>query len=315
MQAGITRREALKRIYAAIVATGASAFLSFDDLLAADRGRDGKPNVIWLHGTSCSGCSVSFLNIEQVPVVDLITRFANLIFHPDLSLATGHQALQIHERLLEPGPPFVLVVEGGIPARMPHACMMGDRPITDWVEQLAHHAAACIAAGTCAAAGGVPKMKGTLTGSQTLGEFLQAKGIPRPLVNLPNCPMKPEHLVYTLLHFAHQGALPELDARSRPKRFFARTVHEQCVHYAAFQEERFAEFIGDDGCLLKLGCQGPVTWNDCPVLGHNGNTNTCIRAGHPCVGCASTNFPRQIMLHSYRDTRPLDGMPDDPRQV
>jgi len=69
--------------------------------------------------------------------------------------------------------------------------------------------------------------------------------------------MKPEHLVYTVLHVAHRKGLPELDKRGRPARFFSHTVHERCIHYADFQEGRFARRIGDDGCLLKLAVRAP----------------------------------------------------------
>jgi hydrogenase small subunit len=199
---------------------------------------------------------------------------------------------------------------------MPHACMMGGRPITEWVEELAGGAVAAIAAGTCAAlGGGVPAMHGTQTGSHTLQAYLRLRNINTPVVNLPACPMRPEHFVYTVLHYAHLGRLPDLDTRARPRRFFGRTVHERCIYYADFQEDRFAHFIGDEGCLLKLGCQGPVTRNDCLIRGHNGNTNTCIRAGHPCIGCASEHFPRRIMLHDYGDKRVMLGKKHDWKEV
>ncbi len=302
----VSRREALRRIYRAIVATGASSFITFDDLLAADAApKDKRVNLIWLHGTSCSGCSTGFLDIEYVSVFDILTRFTNLIFHPDLSLATGDQVPQLLKRANAAELSYVLVVEGGIPVGLPHACMMAERPFAEWMEEMAGPAAACVAAGTCAALGGIPKMNGTVTGSLTVDEFLAEKGIATPVVNLPNCPMKPEHLVYTVLHYARTGKLPELDARRRPLRFFGETIHERCVYYADFQEKRFARRIGDPGCLLKLGCQGPVTYNDCLVNGHNSNTNTCIRAGHPCIGCASEHFPRQIMFHTFDDKRAI----------
>ena len=307
MQERISRRAALRRIYQALVAAGAATFLGFDDLLAADKTTEDRLRLVWLHGSSCSGCSVSFLNIESVPVVDILTRFVSLVFHPDISLATGSQVLDLHNQLLASRLPYVFVMEGGIPVGMPHACMMADRPIVQWAEELARGAVACVAAGTCAAAGGVPRMKGTDTGSRTLGELLRERGISTPVVNLPGCPMKPEHLVYTVLHVAHRKGLPPLDKRGRPVQFFAHTVHERCVHYSDFQEERFAQHIGEDGCLLRLGCQGPVTRNDCLILGHNGNVNTCIRAGHPCVGCASEHFPRQIMMHAYGENRWIRG--------
>lgn len=300
----LSRREALQRIYQALVTIGASSFLSFEDLLAAtQQAPRNRPNVIWLHGTSCSGCSCGLLDIDSVPVVDILTQFTTMVFHPDLSLATGEQVKDLVKRLLGEQQPHLFVFEGGIPVGMPHACIMGDRPITEWVAELASKATACIAAGTCAALGGIPKMQGTVTGSMTLDEFLQYRGIDCPVINLPNCPMKPEHLVYVLLYHLKTGRFPDLDDRKRPLKFFQFTNHERCLYYADFQEHHFATRIGEPGCLLKLGCQGPVTHNDCLINGHNANTNTCIRAGHPCIGCASEHFPRHIMFHAFDDKR------------
>jgi len=302
----INRREALKKIYRAIVVAGAAGFITYRDLLAAvSRTPDQRPTVVWLHGTSCTGCSCSFLDIDYVPVVDIPTKITNLAIHPDVSLATGSQVTEILDRLLATKQEYIFVLEGGIPVDMPHACVMGGRPMTEWVETLASHAGACIAAGTCAALGGIPKMHGTVTGSMTLEEFLKHKGIDKPLVSLPSCPMKPEHFVFTVLHQVQTGRLPKLDESKRPLRFFSYSNHDRCILYADFQEKRFATRIGEPGCLLKLGCQGPVTKNDCLVSGHNGNTNSCIRAGHPCIGCASEEFPRQIMLHAYDDKRAI----------
>ncbi|MBK5963020.1 oxidoreductase [Thiocystis minor] len=299
-----SRREFIQRLWQVIVAAGASSFFSFEELLAAPTAVN-RPRVLWLHGTSCSGCSTAFLDIEQVSVVEILTEIVDLVFHPDLSLATGEQAVRILDRMASEEQGFILVLEGGIPVTLPHACMMAERPMTEWVERLAPRAGMLVAAGTCAALGGIPRMNGTLAGSMTLLEFIRHKGIEKPLVALPNCPMKPEHLVYTLLHQIKLGRLPELDALARPLRFFKHTIHERCIYYADFQERHYAERIGDEGCLLKLGCQGPVTRNDCMRFGHNHNTNTCIRAGHPCVGCASERFPRQIMLHAHGDRRAI----------
>jgi hydrogenase small subunit len=164
---------------------------------------------------------------------------------------------------------------------------------------LAAKASICIAGGTCAASGGIAKMAGTLTGAESLDDFLKQRGIKTPSVNLPSCPMHPDHLVYTLLHFIKSKALPELDDARRPRRFFSHSVHDSCPRYAAFQARDFARRIGDEGCLMELGCQGPVTYNDCIATGYNGNTNNCIRAGHPCIGCASELFPRPLLYHTH----------------
>lgn len=298
----MTRREALKRIYGVVVAVGASSFLSFEDLLAIDRGEIQKPNLVWLHGTSCSGCSTSFLNVEGVPLVDILTEYTNVIFHPDISLATGHQVTEILEKT-DAYEDFLFVFEGSIPTAMPHACMMGDEPMTHWVEKLAKKSKVSIAAGTCASFGGITDMNGMVTGPKTLQNYLQDRFIETPVINLPNCPMKPEHLLYTLFYYIKKNALPPMDKRNRPLRFFGNTVHERCIYHDEFTRKNFAKKIGDEGCLYELGCQGIVTKNDCLITGHNDNTNTCIRSGHPCIGCADRHFPRQIMLKSYNDKR------------
>jgi hydrogenase small subunit len=296
-----SRRDALKKMYQVVVACWASQFITMEDLIADEMP---KPNIVWIHGSSCSGCSTSFLNVEDVPLVDILTKFSSILFHPDISSATGHTVTNILEQTSKKlHGDYILVVEGSIPVKMPHACMMAGKPIMEWVDMLSRNATAVVSAGTCASFGGITTMDGMMNGAVSLGEFIKQFGINKPIVSLPNCPMKPEHLVYTLLHFAKLGRLPELDSENRPMKFYSKTIHERCIFYADYQEKTFARFIGDRGCLFKLGCQGPVTKNDCLISGHNGNTNICIKAGHPCVGCASEHFPRQIMFHSFNDKR------------
>lgn len=301
----MTRREMLETIYKIVVAVGASSFLSFEELEAMESGKIAKPNLIWLHGSSCSGCSTSFLNVEGASILDILTRFTHVIFHPDISLASGHDVINLLEKASVGKEKYLFVFEGSIPVKMPHACMMGDKPMTYWVEKLSKNAIASVAAGTCASFGGITAMQGMVTGSVSMQEFYTQKGIKQGLVNLPNCPMKPEHLIYVLFYFIKHQSLPPMDASFRPLRFYAKTIHERCVYYSDYQEARFARFIGDDGCLFNLGCQGIVTRNDCMIDGHNGNINVCIRAGHPCIGCSSENFPRQIMMRSANDKRAI----------
>jgi hydrogenase small subunit len=52
---------------------------------------------------------------------------------------------------------------------------------------------------------------------------------------------------------------------------------------------------GDEGhragfCLYKMGCKGPATFQNCPNIGWNENTNWPIGCGHPCIGCAEPAF-------------------------
>lgn len=300
------RREFLKRVYQLIVISGASSFFGVGDLLAMEKPNAIKPNILWLHGTSCSGCSTSFLNVEQVSVLDVLTKYSNLLFHPDISLATGESVLKLLEDSAKSKEKYIFVFEGSIPTKAPHACILGDKPLTYWIELLGKNAIASVAAGTCAVFGGITNMSSwqdEVVGPMSLFDFYQMNKIASPVVNLPNCPMKPEHLIYVLFHYIKLGTLPKMDGKNRPLRFFSNYIHERCTLYHDFQEKNFAKKIGDEGCLKELGCQGPVTKNDCLIYGHNGNTNICIKAGHPCIGCSSEHFPRDFMLHSYMDKR------------
>lgn len=304
----LSKREALKALYRLIIAIGASTFFSFEDLLAFEKSesKDIKPNIIWLHGSSCSGCSASLLNIENITVMDFLLKFTNLIFHPDISLATGDDVVKLLNKAAQKlKDDYMFVLEGSVPASMPHACMMGELSMLEWTKKMASNASLCISAGTCASFGGVSTMGGMVTGTIPLAEVMRINSINKEVINLPNCPMKPEHLLYVILYYTKFKKIPELDSQARPKIFFSKTVHQTCIHYSSFQEGDFAKKIGDGGCLKKLGCQGPITKNDCMIIGNNGNTNTCIKAGHPCIGCAGEHFPRQIMFHSYGDKREI----------
>jgi len=68
----------------------------------------------------------------------------------------------------------------------------------------------------------------------------------------------------------------------------------------AFNErERFAKTFSDNGCLFQLGCLGPNTKADCTLRSWNSGVNSCIRAGAPCVGCASELFAAKKSLAFY----------------
>src|SRR4030067_46832 len=64
------------------------------------------------------------------------------------------------------------------------------------------------------------------------------------------------------------AALPKPDdlaALLRPKAFYGPMVHEHCPRRAYFDEGKFARKLSDPGCLLELGCKGPVTHADCSL--------------------------------------------------
>ena len=298
----MNRREFLKGLHKALIAVGGVNFFTFEELMALETNEIEKPDLIWLHAMSCDGCSTSFLYAD-VTILDILNRFTNIIFHPTLMAGTGEIATNILEKYKSKN--LIMVLEGSIPMGLPHACMMGDRYISEWIEKIAKKANLVIGAGTCATFNGVCDMQGMQTGAGSLRYFLEQKGIKKPLINLPTCPMKPDHILYSLFYYIKHKKTPPLDSSHRPVRFFGETVHERCVFYNDYQEKVFAKEIGDRGCLFELGCQGPVTKNDCVKSNHKFDQYNCIKSGHPCVGCASENFPRNILFKKHDDNRKL----------
>lgn len=114
------------------------------------------------------------------------------------------------------------------------------------------------------------------------------------MINIPGCPAHPDWMSGTFSHLLLYG-MPELDSYNRPKLFFGKTIHELCQRRQQFEDGLFAAFPGEEGCLYNVGCKGPVTHADCPVRQWNHYVNWPVKAGTPCIGCASPNFPDGMM--------------------
>lgn len=298
----MNRRDFLK-LSSAIVA-GAGLMTLHTDALAAslEKLTKGHPRVAWLQGLSCSGCSVSLLNTLQPGPVELLTDYISLVYHQTVGAAQGDNVLDILTKL-EKTEGFVLVVEGSIPADMPEACTIAERPFEDWLLALAPKAAAVVAIGTCAAFGGIPAAEGNKTGAMGVAEFLQSRGInPDNLViNCPSCPAHPISMVGTLAWVGAHG-YPEVDPILRtPQMFYSQSTHDNCPRFHDYSKHIFAEKFGDPhGCLFELGCLGPLTFTQCPQRQWNGGVNWCVRASAPCIGCSSPQFSLKRDFPFYR---------------
>ncbi len=248
----------------------------------------GLASVLWLQGQSCSGCSVSLLDSESVTPFKLLTRYISLGFHQTLSAATGNQAADVVNKIISQGG-YILVVEGAVPAQMPQACMFGDEPFADQLVRAARQAKIILTAGTCSSFGGIPAAENNPTGAISVPAYLKNRGLDMPIIRVPGCPIHPDWLVGTIAHVLKFG-LPPVDGLGRPLAFYSKSMHEQCPRFNHYESENFARTFGEEGCLFKLGCAGPITYTDCNIRGWNGGVNSCIRAGAPCIGCGGENF-------------------------
>ena len=257
---------------------------------------DQVPKLVYLQGQSCTGCSISLLNSPSP--LSMITDYSKLSFHADLSATSGKQALDLIEQYISgQAGEYFLAVEGAVPYDMPDACIIGDTPFADFLEKAASTMAGAVAVGTCAAYGGIPAAEGNLTGAIGLREFYKRKNKEVLLIDIPGCSVHPDWVWHTIIHLVKVG-LPELIG-GKPALFYNRTIHEACPRYHDFQQEIFAEKLGDKGCLFKLGCFGPETHADCPTRWWNGGQTWCIDANAPCIGCASPMFARKKNFPFY----------------
>jgi hydrogenase small subunit len=278
-------------------------------------------HVVWLtSGLGCDGDSVSMTSATSPSLEDLLRgaqpgmpRLA--IYNPLLAFETGEDFMRPFWRaaagLLDP---FVLVLEGSVPNEQisgdGHWAAFGVDPATGdpittctWIDRLAPRAAAVLALGTCAAYGGVPAMRGNPTGAMGLRDYLGLRWVSRrglPIVNLPGCPVQPDNITETLLHLAlHLAGVEEmidLDDQGRPRWLFGRTVQEGCGRAGFAEQGEFASTPADSrGCLVKLGCKGPVAKCNVSIRGWTGGVGGCPNVGGICIGCTMPGFPDRFM--------------------
>jgi len=261
--------------------------------------------VIWLQGAGCTGCSVSVLNAVSPRIQNLLLdelvpgQQLNLLFHATIMAGQGEPAIEVlrdSEKNRKSG--YILIVEGAIPTAEGGAYgSIGEKDgkhltIQQSVEDLGKNALLTIALGTCACYGGIPAAKPNPTLCKGVKTLFNEKGIETPVVNIPGCPMHPDWFVGTIsvILFSGSEAL-ELDQLGRPKLFFGQLIHENCPRRADFDKGKFAEKLGDPGCLYKLGCKGHYTSADCPLRQWNNGVSWCVKAGSPCLGCVEPEFP------------------------
>jgi len=262
--------------------------------------------VVWLQTAACTGCSVSLLNSASPTIRNILIDqivpgvHINLRFHATIMAGAGEPAIEVlEETAKEKKDGYILVVEGAIPTATDAVYgAIGERdgkPVSmeDRLVELARDAQAILAVGTCASFGGIPAANPNPTGCKPVSKILEAKGISKPLVNIPGCPPHPDWFVGTVASIILNG-LPkagDLDDNLRPLAFYGKLIHENCPRRAYFDEGKFAKKPGDEGCLYELGCKGPITYADCPLRRWNNGTNWVIGAGAPCNGCTQPEFP------------------------
>lgn len=259
-------------------ASGAAVFQAMEKMVTALTHGEKIPALIWVndHGTD-----VNLLSLlgNQVPrFLDLVQAHWNVMKHDGL-MPTLHTPVpppknQVPILVVEQIPPF----------------MVQTKPADNPLLKIIQTSNVVIQLGTDACFGGmaIPRNR--------VAQFdLLCRKLKTPVIKLPGMPTPPHHVVGVLAHLEFFG-FPRLDGHGRPLIYYGETVCQDCEHQGDLQRGRFATQFGGEGCLLNLGCKGPITHNTCSKQRWNGGQNWCVGAGGPCVGCSEPGFPNHAGL-------------------
>jgi hydrogenase small subunit len=288
--------------------------------------------ILWLHGQGCSGCSISVLqsshpSLEELIKAPLRELKIDISFHSLFTPVNFFGESEGSKLLYELSNDFLLVIEGSIPTKDYDKNLVlhverEEIPFAEYIKKISLKALAVIAIGTCASFGGINALNPNLTGARGVWEILGSeykskKGL--PVVNVPGCPPHPDWVIGTLLdvllYILGMGMTMDLDEYNRPKRFYEKTVHENCPLAGFFSETIFSKRFGDRGCILALGCKGPVAHGDCVERKWNGGINSCTISGSVCIGCTEPGFPKEFMPFIYYPPKPLPLIIPSPASV
>ena len=288
---GVSRRSFLKFCSLTAASLGLGPELAPDIAYAMDT----KPRipVLWLHGLECTCCSESFIRSAHPLVKDVVLSMISLDYDDTIMAAAGHQAEEILQQTKkEYKGRYIVAVEGNAPlAEDGIHCIVGGRPFVDQLREMTEDCMAVISWGSCASWGCVQAAKPNPTKATPVHEIVRNK----PVIKVPGCPPIAEVMTGVISYVLTFDRLPDLDAKGRPKMFYAQRVHDKCYRRPHFDAGQFVEAWDDDGarkgwCLYKMGCRGPSTYNACATVRWNGGVSFPIQSGHGCIGCSEDGF-------------------------
>lgn len=302
IRCGVSRRQFLE--FCAKLMVVAPAGLSLTSKVRASEvarevARARRPSVIWLNFQDCTGCTETLLRTSKPDLAELLFHLISLDYHETLMAAAGKDAEDaLQAAVTKNSGKYVLVVEGSIPRRDRGIYMkIAGRTGLEILEEVGGQAAAIIAIGSCASWGGIPSADPNPTDAVGVDVILHDG---KPIINIPGCPPNPYTLLGTVLQYALDGTLPELDQLKRPKFAYDRRIHDHCPRRAHFDAGRFARSFGDEGhrqgwCLYHLGCKGPVTHAGCSTRHFNEVVDAWpIGIGAPCFGCTEQSIAFRV---------------------
>ena len=290
-QRGISRRDFMAFCTAMSAALALPA--TFAPRIAQALDQVARPTLVWLEFQDCAGNTEALLRASNPTVAELILDVLSIDYHETLMAAAGHQSEEVLAKVVkEQKGKYIAVVEGSIPLKDDGVyCCIGGKSAVDIAREVCGNALATVTVGSCAAFGGIPAASPNPTGAVGVSDAVPGATV----INLPGCPLNPDNLTATVVHYLTFGKLPATDSLGRPLFAYGKRIHDACERRSHFDAGQYVEQWGDSAhrkghCLYKMGCKGPETFNNCPTQRFNEKTSWPVGSGHGCVGCSEPLF-------------------------
>jgi len=299
---GVSRRDFLKYCGSVAALLGMSEMYAPQIASAIAAGSKLQPALWMAHGL-CTGCTESMAQIGKPDVPTIVLDLLSVNYWETVMAAAGDQAEANVAATVAAGG-YVLIVEGSVMlGENGNVLRIGGKPGIEELKTVAAKAAAVIAVGSCAVDGGWVAGSPNIANATGVSKFLKDNGINVPVINLPTCPVNPEWVVAMLVDVLLMGQLADgsilkkLDDKGRPKLIFGSPIHDNCPRRGHFENGEFVKFgsptqAADEAagwCLYQMGCKGPQTYSNCPLVRWNRKLSWCVESGSPCIGCGTAD--------------------------
>jgi hydrogenase small subunit len=299
---GVTRRDFLKYCGSVAVAVGLAETAAPQIAAALESASALKP-VVWLEAGSCSGCTESVAQADSPDIATIVLDILSINYSETLMAGAGYSAEAAKEETIKAGG-YILIYEGAVMTGWGgDALVIAGKKGTDELKEAAENAEAIVAVGSCAVDGGFVSQRPNPAGATGVQAYLNSVGIDKTVINLPTCPVNPEWVVAIVVEYLLLGKAPEMVERkhsngtvlSYPKAIFGQSVHDNCPRRGHFENGEFVSQFGSKEealgyCLYKMGCKGPQTFTNCPIVRWNRRASWCVESGAPCIGCGSMDW-------------------------
>jgi len=290
---GVSRRDFLKFCGSIAAMIGLSEAYVPQIAAAVVSGTKLKPT-LWLNGGGCSGCTESVAQSDYPDVATIVLDILSINYSETIMMAQGEDAEKSITDTIRAGD-YLVIYEGTVmTGEDGNVLRIAGRTGLEVLEEAAESAAAVLAVGSCAVDGGWVAGRPNTAGGTGVMKYLSDVGIETPVINLPTCPVNPEWVVAVVVDYLMLERLPELDDFARPVGIYGQTIHDNCPRRGHFENGEFVNEFGTEEeamgyCLYKVGCKGPQTFTNCPIVRWNSRSSWCVESGSPCIGCGTAD--------------------------